>query len=140
MDHNTYIRAEFVRGAFPLLADKPLFGLGFGPSYRPLNFNYLSTHSLLTNMQHLNIVSNHHSVFDTAYRLGMVPAACFVFALFVRPNLKNYSRILKFTMLTLGIGLSLNAWFENQAQMLIVASLSALLLAYGTRKGPVDER
>lgn len=129
IDHNTGIRAEFVRGAFGKLLESPIFGIGFDTPYRPDTFNYLYPHPLLTDADRVNVVSNHHSVFDTALRLGAPAAILFVFGIFFGGQ-KSISRDLgAVLMLSIAIGISFNAWFENQAQILELAFLIALLHA-----------
>lgn len=126
-DHNTYIRAEFIRAAFSNLQENPIFGMGFGPNYRPSNYAYLSTHPLLTNGNLLAIVPNHHSVFDLAYRLGIPAAAIFIWANFIAPVVKS-DRLANSLMLVLAVSLSLNAWLENQLHLPMVGLISGILI------------
>jgi hypothetical protein len=125
-DHNTYIRAEFMRAAFQQLNESMLTGVGFGPSWRPYDFDYVTSHTLLSDPEKLSIVSNHHSVFDIAYRLGVPIAICFVVALFVVPKIDNLSGAV---MIALAIALSLNAWLEAQPRLYNVAVFAAILLS-----------
>ncbi len=129
LDHNSYIRAEFIRAASSTLKDYMLTGVGFGTSYRPLVFPYLSDHILLIDPRAMNIVSNHHSFFDTAYRLGIPAAFILYYRLFIAPHGPHIGKMIKFIMLTLAVGMSLNAWFENQAQLPIVALFAAVIVS-----------
>ncbi|MBB4053778.1 hypothetical protein GGR20_003440 [Devosia subaequoris] len=127
-DYNTYIRSEFIRAAWGLLKDKLVFGVGFGPEFRPRAFNYMTTHPLLNDPNAILLVSNHHSIFDTAYRLGIPMAGVLMYVLFVSPKLSSEDKMGKFFMLALAFGMSINAWFEDQAQVVMVAMLSVFLI------------
>ena len=128
IDHNAYIRAEFVRSAYEMLKNDLIFGVGFGPGYRPLNFNYLTQHTLLTDTVALQTVSNHHSIFDVALRVGVPAAVYFVVVLFISPKTKG-NNLANAMLLVLALGVSANAWFENQAQLLNVILISAVLIS-----------
>ncbi len=133
IDHNTFIRAEFIRAASTLLVEHPLAGIGFGVEYRPLNFSYLEVHRLTAGLVEVNTVTNHHSVFDVALRLGIPAAMLFVYGVFLRPGCGPGDRIQQFALLMLGVNLSLNAWLEDQAQIAMVSLLVATVLVRGTR-------
>ena len=137
-DHNTYVRAEFMRGAFPTLLQNPVFGVGFDVPFRDTHFAYLTDHPLLRTDDQANLVSNHHSIFDTALRLGLLGAAALYYWVFVKPELgKGYS-YRSIMMIALALGLGSNAWFENQHQIAQVTLIIALL-NFGAR-APVHEK
>ena len=135
-DHNTYVRAEFMRGALPTLLQNPVFGVGFDVPFRDNQYAYLTDHPLLRLDESVSVVSNHHSIFDTALRLGALGAGLLYYMVFIRPKLGpgyGYRGIL---MVAMALGLGSNAWFENQNQIAQVALLMALL-NYGSRfEGP----
>lgn len=127
-DHNSYIRIEFLRGGLPILYDNFLFGAGFSTPYREINFHYLSDHALISRVTDVNIISNHHSVFDISLRLGIFAAISFVYTLFLRPNITAQDKMKKGFLLILAVGVSVNAWFENQTQLPMLCFLASICL------------
>ncbi|WIV49745.1 hypothetical protein QQG91_08650 [Marivivens sp. LCG002] len=134
IDFNSYIRADFIRGAMFTLKDNLLTGVGFGPAYRPINFSYLSDHPLLNQVSEMQRVSNHHSIFDVAYRLGIPATIPLIYEIFIAPRLSGNDSSLKFLMISLALGLSVNAWFENQAQLPLMALISATIISSRNRQ------
>lgn len=138
-DHNTGIRAEFVRGASHLLEQSPAFGLGFGGPYRPINFPYLYRHPLLNDLDAVHIVSNHHSLFDIAFRLGIPSAAVFAIGVFWSPMRSTHTAIVSVLGIVAAFGLSFNAWLENQYMLPQLVLLIALMQAPGKEPEVLDE-
>ncbi|MEX1179725.1 MAG: O-antigen ligase family protein [Cucumibacter sp.] len=129
LDHNSGIRADFVRGAWYYLQNSPIFGIGFEAPYRPTNFNYATEHPYLNSLFATQIISNHHSLFDVALRMGLPAAALLWWAIFMGRRLRAPARIHAVLYLVLAIGLSFNAWLENQGQLPVFALLAAMLYA-----------
>lgn len=127
IDPNTWIRAEFLRGAFPYLTSNPIFGTGFDTPYRDWTFRYTADHPLLREPFRTELVGNHHSVFDTALRLGIPAALLLAYLAFIRPDLGQGYTYRKVAMAALALGLGNNAGFENQKELAMVALLIALL-------------
>lgn len=116
LDHNTAIRAEFVRAATSLLQQSPLLGIGFDAPYRPTAFPYLEAHPYLNDPVAVQTISNHHSLFDLALRLGLPAAILFWFGI-VHMRRNESNALWAMLCLIAAIGLSFNAWFENQYQL-----------------------
>lgn len=134
-DHNTGIRAEFIRGATHLLEQSPIFGVGFGGPYRPINFPYLYRHTLLNDLDAVHIVSNHHSLFDIAFRLGIPSAVVFAIGVFWSPMRSRHTTIVPVLSIVAASGLSFNAWLENQYMLPQLVLLIALMQVSGKETG-----
>ncbi|MDB5538828.1 MAG: hypothetical protein JWQ89_555, partial [Devosia sp.] len=129
LDHNTGIRAEFIRGATSLLQQSPVFGVGFGGPYRPANFHYLQPHPLLSDFDALRVVPNHHSLFDVALRLGIPAALLFGLGTFRLGSSAAWHDVTPLLCIIVAIGLSFNAVFENQYQLPQLVLVISLLQA-----------
>ncbi|MEZ5744051.1 MAG: O-antigen ligase family protein [Sphingomonadaceae bacterium] len=128
IDFNTYIRAEFIRGALPTFLEAPLFGSGFEVPYRDVRYaGYLVDHPLLRVDFRADFVSNHHSIFDIALRLGIFGAGLFYFLTVLRPGLLRSEQWRSFLLVALAQGFGMNAWFENQNQLIQAILILALL-------------
>jgi hypothetical protein len=128
VDFNVYIRMDFVRGAYTSFLDSPFLGIGFDNLYRPANFPYLATHPLLNDLESLALVSNHHSVFDTFLRFGLILAPLFLWPIFRQMYVPSYDRNVQIGIMVLAFGLSFNAYFEQQVQISSVCFMTAFLL------------
>lgn len=138
LDHNSYIRAEFLRGAWPIMQEHMLTGVGFGSEYRQYGYTYLTDHPLLRLPQHLTYVSNHNSFFDTALRLGIPATLALIYAIYIRPSFDKKNKLAFFIMVALTVGLSANAWFEDQNQLANVAFMSAYLSVLRKREKDIS--
>lgn len=128
MDPNTGIRIDFIRGALSLISDNFITGIGFGTPYRDTGFNYYGDHGLLDGSSRILNVPNHNSIVDTVLRLGF-PLAAMLFALiFVKGPRKGFEPLWGFLVLSVCYGLSFDAWFEAQAEL--ITFLVALALIY----------
>lgn len=136
-DHNTAIRAEFIRGASRLLEASPITGIGFGDAYRPTNFPYVGRHPYLTDPETVHIISNHHSLFDVALRLGIPAAVLFWWGMLGSRTAETNKRFYLLLLLIASVGMSFNAWFENQYQLPQFALTIALIQA-GQRRTAKD--
>ena len=125
-DHNTYIRAEFMRGSVEYIKHNFLFGIGFDHPYRDVGFHYITHHPFLIRPDIVDIVSNHHSIYDTVLRTGIVGAGPLCWLLWggVRPT--RGRRFTAFLLLMMAFGLSLNAWMEDQKHLAMVAVIAVL--------------
>lgn len=132
LDHNTGIRADFIRGGASLLGQSPLFGIGFGEPYRPTGFSYGEEHQLLNEVESVHIVPNHHSLFDVALRLGIPAAALFWWGVFNTAPSAVDRRVYPLLAVVAAVELSFNAWLENQYMLpqltIIVAMMHAGLI------------
>lgn len=127
-DFNAGIRLEFLRSAMSNLDGINILGLGFGLEYRNISYDYLINHVFLVDEDGVNIISNHHSVFDTYYRLGIVGVTLFLYSILIKNSGRTFIGIEVFLVISISVGLSVDAWFENQLQMPMFAYLSALLM------------
>jgi hypothetical protein len=116
LDHNTAIRAEFIQGASTLLQQSPFFGIGFDAPYRPTAYPYVGSHPYLNYPAAVQSISNHHSLFDIALRLG-IPIALLFWVGLIRTQRKEGDGLFALLCVIAAIGLSFNAWFENQYQL-----------------------
>lgn len=140
LDHNTGIRAEFIRGAASLLQQSPLWGTGFGGPYRPVNFPYLSAHPYLRDLATVHTISNHHSLFDVALRLGIPAALVFSLGIFRSDPGQGRSPAYQVLCVAAAVGLSFNAMFENQGQLPQLVLIVLMLQEGSTRYVPPSRR
>ena len=136
LDHNSGIRVEFIRSAGELIKEAPLFGDGFNTPYRLTDYDYLRPHVLLTGYEETEIVSNHNSLIDTVLRIGLVPAVFLFYVLYFRRIRYQNLFVRGFLLLGLSIGLTVDAWFENQVQMVAFAFWSSLVFAFARLRLP----
>jgi O-antigen ligase len=126
-DHNTYIRAEFLRSAFSMLDDNFIFGLGFGTPYRDPSYDYLHWHPFLVWEEDVRTVTNHNSVFDAYFRFGLIFGTLFLMVI-LRYIFSSYSeRGAQIAAFLLAMGVSFNAFMENSNQMPVLCFLLAYL-------------
>ena len=137
-DPNTGIRIDFIRGALSLIVDNPTTGVGFGTPYRDVGFSYFGEHGLLDSSSRIVRVPNHNSIVDTVLRLGF-PLATMLFALiFVNGPRKGFEPLWGFLVLSVCYGLSFDAWFEAQSEL--ITFLAALSLIYTIQRTPLDKK
>jgi hypothetical protein len=127
LDHNTSIRAEFIRGGANLLAQSPLVGIGFGEPYRPTAFPYMHRHPLLNDAIAVSTVPNHHSLFDVALRLGIPAALGLAWGIFAASGKRERGSLVAMLSIVAAVGMSFNAWFENQYALPELVLVIALL-------------
>ena len=126
-DFNSAIRIQFLKSAMPYFIDHPWFGVGFGDYWRDPTAFRAFDHPLLSNPQRLLLVSNHHSIFDVAYRLGVFAAGAIIYIGIIAPKFDDVDRVKALYMLALAQGLGVNAWLENQNQVLQAIFIMAFL-------------
>jgi len=137
MDPNTGIRIDFIRGALSLIADNIITGVGFDTPYRDVGFSYYGDHGLLDSSSRSLKVPNHNSIVDTVLRLGF-PLATMLFALiFVNGPRKGFEPLWGFLVLSVCYGLSFDAWFEAQTELMTF--LAALSLIYTIQRTPLHK-
>jgi len=137
MDPNTGIRIDFIRGALSLISDNFITGIGFGTPYRDVGYSYYGDHGLLDGSARILNVPNHNSIVDTVLRLGF-PLATMLFALiFIKGPRKGLEPLWGFLVLSVCYGLSFDAWFEAQAEL--ITFLAALALIYTIQRVPLKQ-
>ena len=129
IDANAGIRADFIRGAWFYLQQAPLFGIGFEGAYRPMNFSYGIQHPYLNSLWETQVISNHHSMFDVALRLGFPAAALLWWSVFMGPKIRRLERFHSVLYIAISVGVSINPWLEDQDQLPMIAFLVALVAA-----------
>ena len=128
MDPNTGIRIDFIRGALSLISENFVTGIGFGTPYREADFNYYGDHGLLEGASRVLNVPNHNSIVDTVLRLGFPLAAMLFSLIFIKGPRKGFDSLWGFLVLSVSYGLSFDAWFEAQAEL--ITFLTALAIIY----------
>jgi len=125
-DGNTAIRVEFLKSAFGLLEESPIFGVGFGTPYRDYMYSEYMVHSILSGEYEMSLISNHNSFFDTTLRMGIIFSLLFFLGMFYRVS-KNPTPLESFLVVISVFGFSFDAWFESQQQITLVSLVAAIL-------------
>jgi len=129
IDYNTAIRIEFLQSAFSVVSFPNFIGVGFGEHYRNEFYVAFLGHTLLSDTDSLSLVSNHNSIFDTFYRLGILGVSLLLYLLFFKHKISRMDSTEGFSMVVLSIGLSVDAWMENQLQLPAFSFLISYLIA-----------
>lgn len=132
--HDTYMRMEFIRSAYSVLKDHLVFGVGFGTPWRSGSFDYLTQHVLFTDPEQLAAVSNHHSLFDTYFRFGLIFGTVFMWPFYQQIFSWSRDRAIQVGTVFLSVGLSFNAYFENHNEISLVAFVVAMTIAEAERR------
>lgn len=127
-DFNTYIRMEFIRSAWSMLSDHLLTGVGFDTLNRPISYPYIMFHPLLNNLEELETVTNHHSIFDTMFRFGPIFGLIFLWPILRNLYVRSRDPAVQAGILFQAFGLSFNAWLENQIMLSLVCFVTAVLM------------
>lgn len=138
-DENSGIRIEFIRSAYRLMLDNYFLGNGFETPYRDISYYYLEKHNLLTSLDSINIVSNHNSLIDITLRVGLPMSVLFVYGIMFHLSSNEYRPIHGFLIMSIAIGLSVDAWFENQLQLLVFSFMSSFLFYLRTNHKEVPQ-
>ncbi|WP_175483612.1 O-antigen ligase family protein [Amphritea atlantica] len=126
IDQNSGIRGDFIRGAFDYLGDDFFWGVGFDEPYRSIDFDYIGHHEFLLKYENVMKISNHNSVVDMMVKMGFIWLLLFFRFFYYSKRYVDYKLVQCMFFVSL-VGISFDAWFENQYQLPILIFVLALI-------------